>query len=62
MIPPITMWKTSECHWTGLEMWFFVNSPHKQDINVVWRADGSGSQWMGRVKLLYLRDYHDLCL
>jgi len=44
---------------TGVEMQFFVNSPHLQDITVVQRAGGSGGKEgrrARRAKLFYLRD------
>jgi ribosomal protein L19 len=44
---------------TGVEMQFFVNSPHVKDIKVVQRAGGGGGKEgrrMRRAKLLYLRD------
>ena len=44
---------------TGVEMQFFVNSPHLQDITVVQRAGGKGGREgrrMRRAKLFYLRD------
>jgi len=44
---------------TGVEMQFFVNSPHVQDIKVVRKAGGGGGKEgrrMRRAKLFYLRD------
>jgi|ERR1700722_633523 len=45
---------------TGVEMQYFVNSPHVQDIKVVQRAGGKGDgkerKRMRRAKLFYLRD------
>jgi len=44
---------------TGVEMQFFVNSPHLQDITVVQRAGGGGGKEgrrAKRAKLFYLRD------
>jgi large subunit ribosomal protein L19 len=44
---------------TGVEMQFFVNSPHLQDITVVSRAGGGGgreSRRQRRAKLFFLRD------
>lgn len=44
---------------TGVEMQFFVNSPHLKDIKIIRRAGGQGSnvgQRMRRAKLFYLRD------
>lgn len=38
---------------TGVEMQFFVNSPHVKDIQVLKRPKGRG---MRRAKLFYLRD------
>lgn len=45
---------------TGVEMQFFVSSPHVKDIKIVQRAGGSGGgkkgRRMRRAKLFYLRD------
>ncbi|KAJ3478168.1 hypothetical protein NLI96_g9953 [Meripilus lineatus] len=45
---------------TGVEMQFFVNSPHVKDIKIIQRAGGSGGgrkgRRMRRAKLFYLRD------
>lgn len=46
---------------TGVEMQFYVNSPHLKDIKVVQRAGGSGAAAkqganVRRAKLFYLRD------
>lgn len=42
---------------TGVEMQFFVNSPHLKDIKIVRRAGGEdGGRRMRRAKLFYLRD------
>ena len=44
---------------TGVEMQFFVNSPHLKEIKVVQRAGGGGGKEgrkMRRAKLFYLRD------
>jgi large subunit ribosomal protein L19 len=47
---------------TGVEMQFYVNSPHVKDIKVVQRAGGGGGKEgrkMRRAKLFYLRDSPD---
>jgi len=47
---------------TGVEMQFFVNSPHLKGIKVVQRAGGGGGKEgrrMRRAKLFYLRDSPD---
>ncbi|GBE79260.1 translation protein SH3-like domain-containing protein [Sparassis latifolia] len=44
---------------TGVEMQFFVSSPHLKDIKIVQRAGGGGGKAgrrMRRAKLFYLRD------
>jgi len=45
---------------TGVEMQFFVNSPHLKDIKVISRAGGGSGRKEGvkvrRAKLFYLRD------
>lgn len=46
-------------HGTGVEMQFFVGSPHLKDIKVVHRAGDRGSKRMRRAKLFYLRDSPD---
>jgi large subunit ribosomal protein L19 len=47
---------------TGVEMMFFVNSPHVQSINIVRKGGagkGKGGRRMRRAKLFYLRDSSD---
>ena len=48
---------------TGVEMQFFVNSPHLKDIKVVSRPAGNAGKTEGvrvrRAKLFYLRDSPD---
>ncbi|KAA1466172.1 hypothetical protein DENSPDRAFT_767286 [Dentipellis sp. KUC8613] len=45
---------------TGVEMQFFVNSPHVKDIKVVQRAgEGNKSKRVRQAKLFYLRDSPD---
>ncbi|KIO13019.1 hypothetical protein M404DRAFT_993983 [Pisolithus tinctorius Marx 270] len=44
---------------TGVEMQFFVNSPHLKDIRVIQRAGGGpgkGGRRQRRAKLFFLRD------
>jgi len=44
---------------TGVEMQFFVNSPHLKDIKIIQKAGGGGGKQgrkMRRAKLFYLRD------
>jgi len=41
---------------TGVEMQFFVNSPHVKEIVVVSKAGGKKRKGLSKAKLFYLRD------